>query len=626
MCGIAGFMGKGDEAMLRSMIQEIQYRGPDDTGVFLGEGVGLAHVRLSILDLSSMGHQPMWNEAKTLAIVFNGEIYNFQELKKELSKKGRKFQSKTDTEVILHLYEVYGEECFSKLNGMFAVALYDAREKKLLLARDRAGEKPLYWGVFQGTLVFGSEIKALLKHPLVTQEIDPESFFHYLALEYVPTPKSIFRGIEKLSPATFLIYQNNNVQEQRFWSPHFTESSANEKENIIALDDALHKSVSSRLVADVPVGIFLSGGIDSSAIAYYAQKNSSQKIKTFSIGFEEKSFDESVFAEDVARHLDTDHHQLRITSQDALQVIPEIAASLDEPLADASIIPTFLLSRFTRERVKVALGGDGGDELFGGYPTFTAEKFVEIYSTLPISVRKTLEKFTFLLPASEKNFGLTFKLNKFFEGATHSVFRRHLVWLGSFAPKELSKLLSEERRNDLSSTSFSPYAKGEAHFEEPFLSHLSLENKIFWGYFRTYLMDNVLVKVDRASMKHALEVRSPFLDHSLVEKVFQMPVHMKTRGFQTKYILKKLMEDKLPEHIIHRKKKGFGIPLARWLKYELRGYCEELLSKENVEKGGFFNSAYVECLKEEHFTGKKDHRKKLWTLLSFEAWRQNFLQ
>lgn len=622
MCGIVGFVGAGTDLDLGRMLNTLRYRGPDDQGIHFAKNVALGHARLSIIDLTPSGAQPMWNVEKTVGIIFNGEIYNFQELKKALVSEGRKFVSTSDTEVIIALYEKYGEACFEKLNDMFALAIYDAKQNKLLLARDRMGKKPLYYGTFAGTIIFASEPKAILAHPLVKAEIDSSALNAYLSLDYVPTPLSIFKGILKLPPATMLIFEDGKVRTKTFWTPDFHRSELSLADAIDQLDKQLSNATSSRLVADVPVGIFLSGGLDSSAIAYYAAKAKQEQIHTFSIGFDEASFDESRYAKEVAEHLGTIHHHKMLAGKDSLEIMPDIFSRLDEPLADASIIPTHLLSLFTKEHVTVALGGDGGDELFAGYPTFQAEKLVRMYRLLPERARRQLvEKAITMLPTSDGNLGLKFKAQKFLEGVGETdIVTRHMNWLGTFNENDRTKLLAGAMGKEVKSDD--PYVYAKKYFAECDADdNLS---KLLWVYQRTYMMDQVMVKVDRASMYASLETRAPFLDYQLVEFANSLPYEYKLRGYTTKYILKRLMKGKLPEHIINRTKKGFGIPVGAWLRGPLKDWGSTLFSHDNLNQSGVFDSDYVESLWNEHQTGKYDHRKKLWNLLVFLEWQRNF--
>lgn len=612
MCGIAGFVGQGDREILKKMTDAIYHRGPDDEGFFINENAGLGFRRLSIIDLST-GHQPIFNEDKTVAIVFNGEIYNYLELKKNLEPR-HKFYTATDTEVIVHLYEELGERVFEKLNGMFAIAIWDSRNKKLVLARDRMGKKPLYWSKNNEAFVFGSELKALLAHPAVEREIDRTSLQKYFLYEYIPTLGTIFKDIYRLEPGHFLVLGNGKMRDEAFWDVSFGHSELSFDEALSEFGTRLDGAVQRRLMSDVPLGIFLSGGLDSSTIAYYAQKNSTQKIKTFSIGFREKSYDESIYARTVATALGTDHYEKILDAKEALELIPRIADFLDEPMSDYSIIPTYLLSRFTREHVTVALGGDGGDELLMGYPTFLAHRLAEVYQryfkTVGLGI---LKKVAGVLPASFGDYTFEYKLKRFLSGLSEPLPIRQEMWLAAYAPDEINLLFSGEAisKDALLSGTMSHYSRvaGETN-----------DNQAIYLYLKQYMQDEILVKVDRASMASSLEVRAPFLDYTLVDFVSSLPSKYKLHNFTPKFILKKLMAGKLPAEIINRKKKGFGIPLAMWLKNDLRGFMTDLLSREKINREGFFNYQYIEKLIGEHLSGKADHRKKLWSLLVFEMW------
>lgn len=623
MCGIAGFAGQGNREILERMVAAVGHRGPDGRGFFLSrDGVGLGHARLAIIDLSPSGEQPMASADGSVQVILNGEIYNFRELRRELEQKGAAFRSQSDTEVITHLYAALGEEVFSCLNGMFAVALYDSKRRRLILARDRLGKKPLYWADLGGALIFGSEIKALMAHPSFRSELDLESVNAYLLHEHVPTPRTIFKGVRKLEPASYLVWENGACRVEKFWQPRFRTKDVGEPEALERLNDLLAQSVRDRLVADVPLGILLSGGLDSSTIAYYAQQASGGRIKSFSIGFAEASFDESAYASAVAKHLGTDHHHVVFTARDALRLIPDVAEFTDEPLADASIIPTYLLSRFARQSVTVALGGDGGDELFAGYPTFLAERFAPLFRLVPALIRRhIIAPLADVLPASGANFSLGFRLRKFIAGFEGDDRYRHLRWLGSFDRAARSELFRPEVWRGLDTAN--EFAAADRWLAEA--AAADSENRLLYLYLRTYLMDEVLVKVDRASMRHALEVRAPFLDHRVVDFMLSLPYRLKCRGFSTKYLLKRLMADRLPAEVVRRPKKGFGIPLARWLRRELRPFCEHTLSETSTKRIGLFNYGCIRALKEDHFAGRRDNRKPLWTLISFYLWHERWM-
>lgn len=621
MCGIAGYYGEGNNIILDKMIDSVSYRGPDDRGVFTEGNIGLAHRRLSIVDLSPNGHQPMSNGDGTVWIVFNGEIYNHKTLRSELEKKYI-FKSNSDTEVIIHLYEEIGEEVFSRIQGMFSIALYDKKKKKLYLARDRMGKKPLYWSVSSTGLIFGSELKVLLNHPAFKKDIDMESLNRYFAYEYIPTPHSIFKNTYKLEPGYFLSWDGISIKKTIFWEPTFLPKQNNFDNSLKELDSKLFQSVKDRLVADVPVGVFLSGGLDSSTIAYYA-KRAGQKVKTFSIGFEEASFDESSYAREVAHHLGTEHYEKILSIDDGIKIVSKIGECLDEPMADSSILPTYLLSQFTREYVTVVLGGDGGDELFCGYDTFLAHRLAWIYEKIPKSIRnKIIEPVVRRLPTSFVNMSLDFKLKKFVLNFGDNKKNRDQRWMGGWSKDERKKLFNQDVYNKVNDERV--YGDVDSYLSK-------VDSKDFFDeltllYQRMYMMDEVLVKVDRASMMNSLEARAPFLDTRVVDLANHMPVSFKLRGLERKYILKKLMEDKLPKNIVYRKKKGFGVPIGEWFRGDLKPLVLDYLNRESLKKIGIFNVEYVEEVLSQHFDGKKDNKKQIWSLLIFAMWWRKWLQ
>ncbi|MFM2376272.1 MAG: hypothetical protein RLZZ165_1369, partial [Bacteroidota bacterium] len=451
MCGIAGFIGKGTERDLKAMIQSISYRGPDHQGTFLGDGVGLAHARLSIIDLSPEAHQPFFSQDHSIAITFNGEIYNFIELRETLLRTGRyAFRTRSDTEVLIYLYEEYGTAMLGLLNGMFAFGIWDFRKRRLLMARDRMGKKPLFYAQVGDNLIFASELKAIQHHPLVSSEVNLEALNEYLTFEYVPTPHSIIQGIQKLEPGCYFLWEKGGIVEKKpFYRIDFHPTESDAKTAASRLDDLLDDSVKLRMVSDVPLGVFLSGGLDSSLVAYYAQKNSMQKIKTFSIGFSEKSYDESDYASAVARHLGTEHHSKILSATDTLDLLEGLYQRLDEPFADASLIPTHLLSCFARQQVTVALGGDGSDELLAGYPTFLSDRVSGPFVAMPRFVLRSIRKLARFLPVSDENISLDFKIKQFLRG--FEMERKHVftLWLGAFLPSEKQKLLSPDTLADL---------------------------------------------------------------------------------------------------------------------------------------------------------------------------------
>ncbi len=598
------------------------HRGPDDEGTFFDEHAGLGMRRLSIIDLVT-GKQPIHNEGKRIWIILNGEIYNFQELRDALEKKGHNFYTKSDTEVLVHLYEDLGEGFLQKINGMFALAIWDRDKQRLFLARDRLGKKPLYYSILNDTLIFASEIKSLLQYPFFKRELDFDSLNMYLTFEFVPAPYAIFKGLKKLLPGHYLTFSKDGCQIKKYWDISFASlSGVREDEIREELRERFKEAVKKRLISDVPLGVFLSGGIDSSSIVAMMRELSVGDIKTFNVGFEDKSFDESSYAQKVAKYFGTDHYEMTLHPNEMLKLIPEVANFLDEPLGDASIIPTYLLSRFTREHVTVALGGDGGDELFAGYPTYQAFKLADYYLKIPKFLRKGLiEPAVNALPVSTANISLDFRAKRFILGLNYSPEIRNSIWLGSFTPQEKEELLTPSVKGALKEDTFEivKFYLKSVKTKEPLEKILYLDMKM-------YLQDDILVKVDRASMANSLEVRAPFLDYTFVNFVTSLPVNLKLNCFTMKYVLKKAMEQKLPPGIAQRKKKGFGIPVARWFKKELKNLVLDVFESSKIKREGYFNPQYIERLLKEHFEGKRDNRKLLWTLFIFELWREKYLK
>ncbi|MDQ3635075.1 MAG: asparagine synthase (glutamine-hydrolyzing) [Acidobacteriota bacterium] len=631
MCGIAGWANLnsdkpplfGDEVILNSMCNRMRHRGPDSEGLWVGTGVALGMRRLAIIDLKT-GEQPVWNEDKSVVAIMNGEIYNFQELKKGLEECGHKFISQTDTEVIPHLYDELGEDFLDVLNGMFAIALWDTRSKKLILARDRFGEKPLYYGIFNDKLYFASEPKVLLAHPEINPNINLEALQHYLSYDYVPAPLSIFEGIYKLPAAHKLIWKNGEFETSRYWNLSFQKDEKKPSVNEASekLRELLSESVKLRLISDVPLGVLLSGGVDSSAVAAYAAQHSTQKVKTFSIGFEEDSFDESKYAREVATHLGTEHFEERLSVETAGNLITEIGNWLDEPLSDGSLLPTFLLSRFVRKHVTVALGGDGGDEIFAGYPMYYGHKMAKVYDAIPRFVRSgVIEPIVNNLSVSTDNLSFDYKAKRFVSSANYDQVERHHSWFGSFSKEEKQKLLGKNLKSAIKNLDVYESAR-------KLLINCDAEDEIEQMQYldmNFYLAEDILTKVDRASMAVSLEVRAPFLDHHVAEYAASLPLEYKLKGKTTKYILKKAVNDLLPKSIAKRPKKGFGIPIAKWLKGDLNPLLHDMLSSERLIQQGFFDDKFVQKLISEHEQGNANNYKQLWTLLVFQLWYENFL-
>jgi asparagine synthase (glutamine-hydrolysing) len=626
MCGICGFCfpdeKPGNLDILKKMTTSLQHRGPDDEGYYIDGGIALGHRRLSIIDLDT-GKQPIHNEDKTVYVVFNGEIYNFPELKKELEEKGHKFYTKTDTEVLVHLYEEKEERCVESLAGMFAFAIWDGKKRKLLLARDRIGIKPLFYA-YKGTkLAFASEPKALLQLPWVERRLDPQGLSHYLSYDFIPAPYCIYADIKKLPPGFQGIYQNGDFRCERYWDLDLTDrfdGNLEKSELCELIWRKFCRVVKTHLISDVPLGVLLSGGIDSTSVLAALRYEGVDDVKTFSIGFDDPSFDESRYFRRVASYFETEHHEEVLAPQKLIEIIPEVASILDEPLADASIMPTYLLSRFTKGYVKVALGGDGGDELFAGYPTYQAFVLARYYEKLPRVIRSLAETVVKRLPVSFDNMSLDFRAKKFIYGIPYPPVERYYTWMGTFPPEEKEELLAPAVKKSLED------------FNSFYVLHNYLKDKIFSSelgkllYLDTklYLQDGVLAKVDRASMAHGLEVRVPFLDHRFVELVTGLPEALKLRGFTTKYIWKKAVKDRIPEEIVRRGKKGFGIPIGKWLLGDLRDLLLELLADGRLKKQGIFNPPAVRTLVSDHLAHRIDNRKKLWNLLIFQLWWDNF--
>lgn len=628
MCGVTGYLNLNgrslnpEEPTLSQMCKTIVHRGPDDEGTLIMGPAAIGMTRLSIIDVKT-GRQPIGTEDGSAWIVFNGEIYNFQDLQEKLLAHGHTLKTRTDTETIVHLYEEYGVECLQFLEGMFAFAIWDHERQRMFIARDRMGEKPLHWGVFDGQFIFGSEIKTILAHPKVSKELDPVALQKYLALEYVPSPHSIFKGIHKLPPAHFMLIERGQVKIKSYWEANnqilrISENEAEEK--LLAL---LSESTKLRLISDVPLGIFLSGGVDSSSIAALANRGRTEPIKTFSIGFADKSFDESEFAREVAEHIGTDHHVAEFDPNTALDTMDELWQVLDEPMADASIIPTYFLSKMARKQVTVALAGEGGDELFGGYPTYQAHRLASFWKMMPKPIRQgVLEPAIKSLPVSHNNLSFDYKAKRFISAIEEPPVMRHLRWMGSIPVPEHSKLIVPDLISFESEDKLYPNL--------PLTSPISNKSrdvisKIMQVDIATYLTDDLLVKSDRASMAASLEVRLPFLAYPLVEFAASLPSSLKVKGMKSKYILKKAMSPFLPKRTVARPKKGFGIPVAKWLKSDFKSVVDELLCEDFVKRQQIFQWPYIQRLLREHNDGRVDRRKELWTLLMFQWWWRKFL-
>jgi len=642
MCGIAGWINldttkpnQNAEAVLHSMCETIVHRGPDSEGLWTDETVALGMRRLSIIDLKT-GDQPVFSEDRSVVVMMNGELYNYREVRAELEKDGFKFVTKSDTEILPHLYQKFGDAFIDHINGMYAFSLWDSRRKKLIIARDRFGEKPLYYGVFDGKLIWASEPKAILAHPSVKPELDLNALRHYVSFDYVPAPMSIYKGLHKLPAAHVLVVENDEVRTRRYWDISWrpTNFSLPSKSNgsgsasnlsltdsARELRDLLSDAVRMRLVSDVPLGILLSGGIDSSTVAAFATQHATERVKTFAIGFEEDSFDESKFARKVAKHLDTDHYEAKLSAATAGDLISDIGKWLDEPISDGSLIPTFLLAQFVRKHVTVALGGDGGDELFAGYPMYYAHTLAAKYNAIPAFVRSGLiEPVVNALPVSTSNMSFDYKAKRFVRSAKHDDIARHHGWFGSFSTDQHEKLFTKDV---LAQTEADIY-RGVRELVDASDAKNIIE-RAQYADINYYLAEDILTKVDRSAMAVSLETRAPFLDPRVGQFAASIPVEYKLKGKSGKVILKEAMKDLLPHDILHRPKKGFGIPIAEWLKGRLNGLMHDMLSPERLKTQGLFNADYAQKLIKEHENGAASHHKELWTLLVFELWCDHFL-
>lgn len=629
MCGIAGWVNlkQSDtrdhtEAVLHSMCETIVHRGPDSEGIWMDDTVALGMRRLSIIDLHT-GDQPVYSEDKSVIVMMNGELYNYREVKADLEKRGHKFVTQTDTEIVPHLYQEYGDDFVDHLNGMYAITLWDTRRKRLVIARDRYGEKPLYYGIFDDKLIYASEPKALLAHPSVKPELDMEALRQYLSFDYVPAPRSIYNGILKLPAAHMMTVENGEISTRRYWNVSFAKNGHTPSIDKAATDlrELLSDAVRMRLVADVPLGILLSGGVDSSTVAAFATQHATETVKTFSIGFSEDSFDETRYAREVAAHLGTDHYEEMLSAEKAGDLISEIGTFLDEPLSDGSLIPTYLLARFVRKHVTVALGGDGGDEIFAGYPMYYGHKVAGAYGSIPGFLRSRLiEPIVRRLPVSSKNLSFDYKAKRFVKSAKYETITRHHSWFGSFSIDEQNPLLTE---NVLGNTSGDIYAGPRGLLD--ICDAVDEIERMQYLDMNFYMAEDILTKVDRASMAVSLETRAPFLDPRIGQFAASLPLGYKLHGNKGKYILKRSVEGLLPRSILTRSKKGFGIPIAQWLKGRLNPLMHDLLDPTRLREQGLFEADHVQTLIAEHEKGVASHHKQLWTLLVFQLWYDHFL-
>jgi asparagine synthase (glutamine-hydrolysing) len=620
MCGIAGIVGEAggvDTATIHRMCETIIHRGPDDEGVFVKNGVGLGMRRLSIIDLAG-GHQPVFNEDRTICVVFNGEIYNFRELRKDLEKRGHSFATHTDTEVLVHLYEDLGTDCVQPLRGMFAFAIYDQRRRRLLLARDRLGIKPLHYALQDGRLLFGSEIKAILAAAPDLAQTSPQAFLQYFYFGYVPDPATAFSLIRKLPPAHTLEFEGGVTTVQKYWDlPQYgTYSPASEAECLEQMEQRLEEAVRIRLIADVPLGAMLSGGTDSSTVVALMARHSARPVKTFSIGFKDADFDEAVYAKLVAERFGTEHHEL-ILEPNVLETVDALTRTLEEPFGDSSMLPTYYVSCLARKHVTVALSGDGGDEAFAGYERYwlhlhhRAHDWIPqwagslyrnyIHPWIPNNIRGRNMAYSISLPWNER----------YTEGVSLQPFQREI---GILSPEFLASQTETDPlqlfRNWID----------QAPARDPLSRVLYLDSK-------TYLPGDILTKVDRMSMLASLEARVPILDHKFLEWVTTLSPEWKMRNGKPKYIFRKLAERVgVPRDVLYRKKQGFTLPLVHWMRAELKDLILSVLLEPRSLQRGYLNPPGVRRLLDEHFQKRRDHSARIWRLLMFEMWHRNFLE
>ena len=619
MCGICGFSWQ-DETLIRKMTDQLVHRGPDQEGFFCTEGMSLGFRRLSIIDLSAHGSQPMFNEDKTVALVFNGEIYNFQELRKELQDKGHQFASLTDSEVILHGYEEYGADVVTHLRGMFAFGLYDTVKKRLLLARDRIGIKPLYYTQRGGKLVFASEIKAILEDAGVERAVNHQALYDYLGFEFVPSPQTMFAGINKLPAGHLLIFENGQVNVRRYWDLSFRqqEPMMRYEEAVEQLRAHLDTAVKSHLVSDVPLGVFLSGGLDSSCIVALMRRHITGPFKTFTIGYEDKSYSELDYAQIVADHCQTDHQVLLLDSLKA-DYVERTLYHLDEPMTDLSTVPLYLLCKQAREHVTVCLSGEGADESFAGYDRFKASRLNSYFRLMPKAMRQhVVGKLVGALPDQPQKKGAINMLKRFVEGANLPEDGQHLRWQYFLNQTLEQHLFSDAFRGKINSD---PFWQVRQYNER--CDATDTVNREIYLDMRFMMTDSVLMKVDRMSMASSLEIRVPLLDHVLVEFLASLPGDWKLNKMTTKYIFRSALEGLLPDSIVHRGKQGYSLPVKHLLRGELREYMVQRLHDSAVLRENM-DRRYIDRLIAEHDSLKHNHNHILWALLNVAIWYDRF--
>ncbi len=622
MCGIAGFTHKdhvADPKRIWQITRSLTHRGPDQQDVWESEHVSVGAVRLKIIDLEH-GAQPMVSDDGDTVLAFNGEIYNHVELREELIERGHRFHSQSDTETMLHAYLEWGVDSFARLRGMFAAAFWTESDRRLVLVRDRLGIKPLYFARQHGEICFGSELKAILLHPEFDRRIGGAGLHHYLSLNYVPGPHTLVEGVEKLPPGHWLEWRRGRATTRSFWRLEFkpdaklTLEPAKEE-----LDSLLRDAVREQLVADVPIGVWSSGGLDSSTLVHYASEYAPGRLKTFSVSFKGRKFDESPYFREIARHYGTDQHEFDLNPEADLQdAVEDLSYYSDEPSADAGALPVWFLSQMTRREVTVALSGEGADELFGGYSTYLADRYAKHLRMLPLRVRHWAGRAAKLLPVSNEKIGLDYKINRMLQGSVLAPMDAHFFWNGTFTAAGRRRLLDLPGRALLEAGSPLRMPGNGTGGSVGYL------NRFLWLDQMYYLPDDILYKSDRMSMAHSLEVRPPFLDHRIVEFAARLPENLKIRGGNLKFVLRELMKDRLPQPVLRRRKEGFDIPAHHWLRTVLRPLLLDTLNERTVRESGIFSWPAIDAILRAHLDRRANLGYHLWGLLVLFLWMRRW--
>ena len=625
MCGICGIYYRDTEktvqnSVLRKMADTIIHRGPDEDGYYIRDNVGLAIRRLKIIDLDT-GSQPITDVTNRYTIVFNGEIYNYLELRKELVNAGYTFKTKSDTEVILYAYIHWGITCLDKFNGMFAIAIYDKYNRSLFLARDRMGIKPLFYIETKDSFLFGSEIKCILQHPDIERNIDRKGLYSHFMMNYIPENRTLFQGIKSIPPGYYCQVTLTNLSLIQYWEiTPICDRTINFESAKQQFMELFQDAIKLRLRSDVPLGVFLSGGIDSSSITAIASQLNSTPIHSFSIGFEEESFDESRYSRMVSKHIGTEQHHM-IVKPDIMNILPKIINHMEEPTADSSAVPVYYLSEFTRQFVTVALSGDGADELAAGYETYSADYLARMLRWIPQPINNTIANLSKLMPVSFDKYSFSMKWNRFFRGIQKDDSNTHFLWRAIWYPDEMPFLLPDEPYN-IEQQLLNDY---HSHFEK--YPAADLLTKALYADSTYYLPNDMLIKVDRMSMANSLEVRVPFLDHRLVEFFFKIPSQLKLHHLiNKKYLIKQAMTSHLPQEILKRPKAGFNTPISLWFLNELKPLMSDLLTTSNTKSIPFVNWQYVQKAWNEHQKKIADNGYKLWSVLIFVLWYRRFIE